>query len=172
MADTPPTTRRDLRRHRLAHGLCPTCGKEAAPYYLCSEHRQLLWLDRVLSRFAAAGKFKREKIGGRVHWSLGPNPDAGEDIQWREPKDGDRRFGPRLGRVPVDVEATLAALLRDMGRPASLDEIMAAWGKLREKRKTASLAGDMRALIEAQRRRDERNARRTVISQRRAAHGD
>ena len=37
------------RAHRVDHGLCPQCGKEAAPYYLCFDCRQLGAMSRMLA---------------------------------------------------------------------------------------------------------------------------
>jgi hypothetical protein len=63
-------------------------------------------------------------------------------LRWHPaPKEGDRRFRARSGKSPVNVEATIIEPLTEMGRPATLEEIMFAWGRLRERRRTGSLAG-------------------------------
>jgi hypothetical protein len=103
-------------------------------------------------------------------WFL--TPDSEEKIastRWYpEAKEGDRRLKPRLGGKIVDVCNTLVGLLREMGRPATEEELVAAWGRLREKRRTASLAGDMAAIIEAKRRQDRKAAKRAAVAARHA----
>ncbi len=77
-------------------------------------------------------------------------------------KEDDKRLRPRLGRRPVDFDEMLMAIFREAARPLSEDEIVLAWGKLRSKRKTESLVGDMTKLVLAQRRRDARLAKRAI----------
>jgi hypothetical protein len=101
-------------------------------------------------------------------WFL--TPDSKEKMastRWYpDPKEGDKRLEPRLGGKIVDVCNTLVGLLRDMGHPATEEELIAAWGRLREKRRTASLAGDMAAIIEAKRRQDRKAAKRAAVAAR------
>jgi hypothetical protein len=149
-----------LRQDRLARGLCPNCGKEAAPYFLCGDCRFKAKIVRVLNRGGKVGGFKKERRGRAVYWSIG-NEAALDTLVWRpDPKEGDRRSRPRLGRVPVLVENELVKLIESMDRPATLEEIMEAWARLREKRRTSSAAGDMAKIIEAKRRRERRQQKR------------
>jgi hypothetical protein len=147
------------RRERAAKGLCPACGEEAAPYYLCAKHRFEQQIVRRLERGAREGGFKKEGRGQSALWSIGSEA-ALDAMVWRDPKDGDKRFRPRLGRIPVEVEDELVKLLHNLGRPASIDEIVAAWGQLREKRKAGTIAANMAQIIAAQQRREARNAKR------------
>lgn len=157
------------RRARVENGLCPRCGKEAAPYYLCSRCRLQSRIMHVLNRAAKAGGFKKERKGRESFWSIG-DEKALASIKWRrELLEGDKRSLPRLGRVPVAVEAELINLLISLGRPATLEEIIVAWGGLREKRKTASVAQDMARLITAQRKRERRAEKYMRIAQRASA---
>ena len=154
-----------LQRQRLLNGQCPSCGKDAAPYRLCADHRALASLTRMLNKWEKAGALTKSRGPRGYVWKAAPNMREILDAMpvhkmplW----DGgdDARTLPRLRGVPVDVEATIVAILRDMGRPASIEEVQFAWGRLRGERKHGSLAADMGRIIQAQRRRDERNARR------------
>ena len=157
--------RRTVQQERVAKGLCPTCGKEAAPYYLCADHRLTGKIERILRRVHAAGGVTREKRGVKAYWSMGDR-EAWDRLAWRpDPKDGDKRLRPRIRGVPVDVEATVIEIMRSLDRPCTTEEIVAAWGRLRTERQHATVAGDVAALIEAQRRREARNAKRLRISQ-------
>jgi hypothetical protein len=42
-------------QYRIDHGLCPECGKEAAPYYRCDNHRQIGAIGRMLNHVAERG---------------------------------------------------------------------------------------------------------------------
>lgn len=167
MSEIETTT--DRRQHRIDHGLCPECGEEAAPYYLCANHRQLGSLTRMLNKMADRGIIQKSKDGRSNTYGI-PSGWSGrkiDEFNWGkmlfEMEDGDKRLRPRMGRRPIDLDETLISIFTDAGRPLQMEEILAAWGKLRSKRKHASLAGDMTALIEAQRKRDERNAKRGRI---------
>lgn len=159
------TARRTEKQDRIAKGLCPTCGKEAAPYYLCSRCRFYGKIGRVLRRAGKAGAFTRTvDKKGVVRWGIGSEA-AFDAMTWRpDPKEGDGRLRPRLGRVPVDVEGELVALLTSMGKPATIDEIVAAWGQLRERRRV-SIANDMATIIAAQRKREARARKRAGLVQ-------
>jgi hypothetical protein len=164
----PPehSTASERRQHRIDHGLCPICGEEAAPFYLCHDHRTYAAFERMLNRMSERGIAKKEKIKGKNYWSIpaGWNGPRVEDFHWNprmgELKLSDKRLRPRMGRRPIDLEDTLVEIFREAGKPLTMEEVHAAWGALRSKRKTASLAGDMVAIIKAQRRREERNAKR------------
>lgn|GEM_PF-3895894 len=155
----------DTRQHRIDHGLCPECGEEAAPYYLCEQHRRKASLGRILRSAATRGVLRISKRGGRNWYSVDTGCRPASDVNWPgktifDMNENDKRLRPRLGRRPVDIDETLIGIFVDSGRPLQYDEIISAWGRLRSKRKTASLAGDMTAIIEAQRRRAARNAKR------------
>jgi hypothetical protein len=75
---------------------------------------------------------------------------------WGEGREDDKRVQPRLRGMRVDVEQTIIALLTEMGHPATIEEIQAAWGRLRGERKHGSLAADLKVVIDAKRRRAER----------------
>lgn len=167
---------RSIRQERAAKGLCPNCGKEAAPYYLCAECRFKAKIIRVMNRVEKAGALRKERRGRDTMWSMaywGNDRLTKEDVdgiiekmRWHpDPKEGDGRLRPRLGKIPVDVEKELFALMTEMARPATIEEIVAAWGRLREKRRTSSAAGDLARIIEAQRKRERKAAasRRLVL---------
>jgi hypothetical protein len=154
----------EQRQYRIDHGLCPECGRESAPYYLCEEHRQLNSLTRMLNRMADRGVLQKEKQGGKSYYSPGVNSARCGDFSWRQTlfdmDPDDKRLRPRMGRRPIDLDETLISIFETAGRRLTMEEILSAWGKLRSKRKTESLVGDMSAIILAQHRRDERNAKR------------
>lgn len=157
--------RPSMQRQRVLNGQCPTCGKDAAPYRLCSDHRALASISRLLNRWEKAGAVTKSRDGGANRWKATPNMHeviAELPVRKMPLWEGgdDARTRPRLRGMPVDVEATVVDILRNMGRPASVEEIQAAWGRLRGERKHGSLAADIGRIIEAQRRRDERAARR------------
>jgi hypothetical protein len=156
----------------LAKGRCPRCGKEAAPYRLCWDHRSMEMIGRLMKAGIKAGHITVDRENSRGRPLLYGLSDKGRNSNdlWNfrpafEGKKGsdDKRYRPRLGRVPVDVEREIVGILRAFGRPANVDEIIIAWGRLRETRKTSSLTGDMVELIKAQRRREERNAKRLAL---------
>lgn len=162
-----------LASERLAKGLCPRCGKEAAPYRLCQDHRFEGTIARFLRAAQKAGYLERtappsgprNRVWVRATEKARSDKDKNWlDVTFRSAEQGDKRLRPRLGRVPVDVEREIIGILMAFGRPATIEEIVAAWGNLREERKTASLAGDMVALISAQRRREERNMKRLGLA--------
>lgn len=112
-----------------------------------------------------AGKIKIERGTGRGRprlYSLDdPNADWDFQLAFEGPKGwDDKRLRPRLGKVPVDVEKELSGIFVALGRPAAIEEVIAAWGQLRERRKHESTAGDMAALIAAKRKREIRAAKR------------
>jgi hypothetical protein len=164
------STAAQKRQHRIDHGLCPVCGKDAAPYYLCHTHRQRNALSRLLDKAAERGIFQREKEAGKVYYKHKPDSNTFEDFAWAKSmwdmNANDARLKPRMGRRPVDLDETLMSIFVEAGRPLTMEEIYAAWGKLRTLRKTNSLAGDMTAIILAQRRREEKNAKRAALAKR------
>lgn len=156
------------KQYRIDHGLCPTCGKEAAPYYLCWDHRSIRSLTNVLNKGVGLGIFEAEKKNGRnTYFRRGPriydpNVHLTGTYLWDMDPD-DKRLRPRMGRRPIDLDETLIGIFETAGKPLTMDEIMFAWGSLRNRRKTASLAGDMTAIVLAQRKRDERAAKRLAV---------
>lgn len=153
-------------RYRIDHGLCPECGKEAAPYYLCTNHRQLGSLTRLLNKMADRSIIQKLD-GGRYAIPHGWNGRNIDDFAWGDTlfdmKPDDKRLRPRMGRRPIDLDETLMSIFFEAGSPLQMEEIYAAWGKLRSQRKHASLAGDMTAIIAAQRRREMRDAKRAKV---------
>ena len=168
-AKTVGMTARERKQFRVDHGMCPECGREAAPYYLCGQHRTLGAMTRMLNRMANRRTIKKEKVGRANHWSILKGGAEVADFQWAksafEMEASDKRLRPRLNRRPVDLDETLHEIFITAGKPLLMEEIYAAWGKLRSKRKSASLAGDMAAIIQAERRRAERNAKRAARGQ-------
>lgn len=156
-----------LAQDRASRGLCPQCGKEAAPYYLCADHRTIAMIRNFLNQAAERGAVTKEKRGNKIYWS--PRDIAAFDqIKWHprgsELSTNDKRLRPRLGRVPVEIDKELLRLACDIGHPFTSEEMVAAWGRLREQRKGGTIAGNMAAIIQAQRRREKRNARRAALA--------
>lgn len=152
----------ERRAYRIDHGMCPECGKEAAPYYLCFECRKLGSMRRMLTRMADLGiieKIKRHK--GR--FDAFKSVESGKRVAnfawnqtlWDMPAE-DARRKPRINRRPIDLDETLFGIFREAGHPLQMEEIYEAWGRLRSKRKHGTLAGDMAAIIAARRRREAR----------------
>jgi ribosomal protein S18 len=152
-------------KDRVANGLCPNCGKEAAPYRLCWDCRQLGRLTRALKKGQNLGVFNTLGAGKNALWTINKNapPGASEKIgKWGTPwhlPDTDLRGKPRLRGIRVDVEATLIKVIEFIGRPATIEEIVAAWGRLRDRR-SAPLANDLGRIIAAADKRARKAARR------------
>lgn len=164
--------KKDVKRERIARGQCPNCGKEAAPYYLCYDCRFKNKIVRILNRAESVGSFKSEKRGRDKYWSLGPDPRAMDRLVWRpDPKAGDGRLAPRLRGIRVDVEATLINVIKYIGRPCTLDEILVAWGRLRERR-DAPLSADLARIIAADDKRKRKARKRAELDARQRAVPD
>lgn len=159
-----------VRENRISNGLCPNCGAEAAPFYLCPDCRRRASLNRMMRRGEDVSVFSSTKIGRERHWTLGseeardvlktkPMPLWGEGMSAE-----DGRLRPRLGRIPVDIEREVFGILLRLGEPATEQEIIQAWGRMRVRRGRASAAGDLVALIKAERRREERNRKRMRVA--------
>jgi hypothetical protein len=103
---------------------------------------------------------------GRQTWAINPTAkDDPRDNRWSTPvvpNESDRRFRPRLGGIPVNVEAKIVELMGSIGRPVPIEEIAQAWGRLRgeKKRKKGNAAADVRAILLAGERRKKRAAKR------------
>lgn len=169
MSDKTTLSGAEKRQCRIDRGLCPECGEEAAPYYLCLTCRQLGSISRIMNRAADRGIVKKEIDGGKAYYSVPPefNGRSTDEFHWAKTlfdmDPDDKRLRPRMGKRPVDLDETLIEIFETAGKRLQMHEIFEAWGRLRTKRKTASLAGDMRAIIEAQRRRGAKNAKRATI---------
>lgn len=159
-------------KDRVAHGLCPACGKEAAPYRFCFDCRQMQRLTRSLKRGVQHGVL--QFMGGATRltkntliWKGAKFDDEAakkELRKWSTPvvlPESDGRSKPRLRGITVDVEATLLKVMGFIGRPCTIDEIISAWGKLRDRR-SAPLAHDLGRIIVADERRKAKNARRAA----------
>lgn len=153
-------------QERIAKGLCPQCGEEAAPYYLCSRCRLSRRLGRARDRLALQGVVTVSGVGRQRAYAPVEGKRTVPDNRWSAPlvpdPDKDKRFRPRLRGVAVNVEAEVIGIFERAGIPLSVDDVIEAWVKLRAdgKRKHGSAAKDVRAIILAKRRREERAARR------------
>jgi hypothetical protein len=159
--------RMSLRQERIAKGLCPKCGAEAAPYYLC----QRCHLRGQIYRFCASTQKQ-----GLIEISVDPDDKRKRRVRAAHPHiDVDQisysglglgeRAAPRLKRIPVDVERELVALLERAGKPLHVDEIIEAWGRLRvqsQRRQRISVAIDLTYIIESRRRQTDKLARRAA----------
>lgn len=159
----------DKVRERVDNGLCPQCGEEAAPYYLCYVCRQQGRVRRSLKRLADQGHATKRKEGGKLLWQIVPGTrDAPRDKRWETPvvpNDSDRRFHPKIGGIPVNVEAQIWKLCESFDREFSIDDVVQAWGRLRgEKRKKGSAAADVRAILAADEKRRRRAEKRGAVS--------
>ena len=164
-----PTKR---QQERINKGLCPRCGKEAAPYYLCDDCRRSASLGRVLNQLEKRDRVRSMKDGGKRLWYSGPNvnDDTGIGVVypvWGEGKaEKDKRLRPKLGGIPVDVEQALIEIFRADERGLTEEEIYMAWGKLRLRARRDSAAADMRAIIMAERKRKRKRAKLKNIEHR------
>jgi hypothetical protein len=157
------TTARE--KERIAKGLCPRCGKEAAPYYLCQSCRYGDRIVRMLNRGHKGGGFKKERRGNTNYWSIG-DASAIDKIKWQpDPKPGDKRRLPRFRGVPIEIEQAVLGALESIGRPATLEEIIAAWVRLKADRGGGAVSHHLVAIIKADDRRARKNARRAALAQ-------
>jgi hypothetical protein len=157
--------RRGERQERIAGGLCPECGEEAAPYLLGWGCRLKPRLNRALARGVKIG-FLQRSLDARFSIAGTPSNSAQREwLKWSTPLvlgEDDGRGKPRMRGMRVDVEATLSKVMEHIGRPCTIDEIVAAWGKLRAKR-TNPLAGDLGRLIVADAKRARKQLARQAI---------
>lgn len=166
MAEERKRLRRGERAERIAKGQCPTCGKEAAPYLLCWSCRLRPRVDRAMARGVKTGAVVQlpGDFFGLPKGGADPKADR-EWEKWSTPivlDENDGRGKPRLRGIRVDVGATLLEVMRHIGRPAHMEEILAAWGRLRSKR-TDPLAGDLGRLIVADEKRARKLAKRAAL---------
>lgn len=155
--------RKSIAQTRIEAGQCPQCGKEAAPYRLCYDCRQVGRIGRALRRGEGLGVFRR--AFGNV-WILGDKVnDQAANARMKKwstsiiPDENDKRFRPRLRGAAIDVEATLVKIIERIGRPCTIEEISMAWGKLRARR-SDPLDADLSRIIVAADRRAAKNMRR------------
>lgn len=155
-------------RERLDNGLCPQCGEEAAPFYLCYMCRQKRRFMRAIDRMIVTGSLTSDT--GDNRGKLRVNEAVPLDDRWATnivPPESDRRFRPRIGGIPVNVEAQIWKLCESFDREFSIDDVVRAWGRLRgEKRKRGSAAADVRAILAAEEKRRRR------AEKHRALHSD
>jgi len=159
-----------LAQDRVLRGQCPNCGEEAAPYRLCGACRLKTKIIRIMRRGAKVGGFKIDKQGRENLYSIA-DAEKLHTIQWRaDPKHDDRRSDPRLHGIRIDVEATLLEVVRFIGRPCTIEEITAAWGRLRAER-TTPLPIDLARIIRAadKRKRKAEKAAKAFANQGAAA---
>lgn len=143
---------------RIERGQCPNCGKESAPYYLCWDCRHLGKIRRTMRRVSKVGGVTVEKRGTSNYYKMA-NERAWDSIIWKaDAKAGDARLDPKLRGIRVDVEKTLLEVVLHAGRAVSLEEILAAWGRLRSKR-TDPLAVDLSRIIAAEDKRKRKSQR-------------
>jgi DNA-binding MarR family transcriptional regulator len=160
------------RKERAAKGLCPECGAEAAPYYLCGTCRMARKLGAILRAGVRDGLVETVPDDGhdrRKRYRLRPEArglserEINERWRYRETDPGDRRNLPRLRGVPVDVERELANMLASSGRGLTIEEIREAWVRLRP-RKGRPAATAMAAMIRAEDKRARRRARNARLA--------
>lgn len=164
MSGTTKQTAKERRVFRVEHGLCPECGKESAPYYLCHDHRAIGMIGRMMNRMTEHGAVEKSRKGRHVYYKIAPDGMKKLDtfkygVTGFDMDKDDKRLRPRMGKRPIDLDETLLSIFRTAGKPLQMEEIYSAWGKLRSKRKTQTLAGDMSAIIAAQRKRQARGER-------------
>jgi len=160
----PPARRlaRGVRQERVAKGQCPNDGSEAAPYLLCWSCRLKQRLGRSLKRGAKLGAIKKDILN---RYSIDKTDDGTRTIQWGKwgtpivLNEDDGRGRPRLRGTRIDIEATIHRVMEFIGRPCTIEEIMAAFGRLRAKR-SDPLPADLARIIVADEKRHRKAAKR------------
>lgn len=164
---TAQSGRKVAVKDRVAHGLCPQCGGEAAPYRLCYSCRLKGRLDRSLKKGTRTGALSVLGAGRGALYNINKNAPPDADRNWGKHgtlinlPESDGRSRPRLRGIRVDVEATLVKVMEFIGRPATIDEITQAWGRLRDRR-SAPLASDLGRIIAAADKRARKAAKRAA----------
>lgn len=165
-ATSEPVRPADVRKERAAKGLCPYCGKLAAPYYLCDRHHRVAQLRRF---FRALEKQDLVEItvdpADKRRILVMAKPSLGTtEVNYGKSLDIGERGNPRIrGGVPADVTKELVGILRRQGRPMREEEIAAAWVKLRPKPGQTNAAAGMAAMIKAQDKRARKMARNRAL---------
>lgn len=152
----------NVQQQRIARGLCPRDGNEAAPYYLCAECRYRDKVRRIANRFSEAGLAVKTRHGREYRYHRPPGLPGLAEVEkdrgsiYREAMPDDRRLNPRLRNIPVDVEAQLRLIFEREGKPLTEAEICAAWGRLRLREARLSAATDLAAIVRADRKRQRK----------------
>jgi hypothetical protein len=148
-----------LQQKRILAWQCPLCGKEAAPWRLCYDHRLGVRLYNALRNGVRVGSLKRDE---QKRYFIGdPNAKGRWGSAPIHVSETDKRGRPRLRGISVDVEATLVAIITRIGRPCTIEEISEAWGRLRDRR-SSPLASDLATIIAAKDKRAAKMARRAA----------
>jgi hypothetical protein len=151
---------RSLQHQRLAKGLCPACGNQAAPYYFCEYCAQLNLMRRVLNKGVKAGTFQSRIDEQDRRRKLYAIDNADIHFDYQEALDGDKRLLPRRNHIPIDIESEVCRLLAEAGHPLTEAELYEAWGTLRVRTERLSVALDLVTIIQAQRKRKRRAKRK------------
>lgn len=151
-----------VQQDRVAKGLCPQCGKEAAPYRLCPDHRMIGMIARRLNRVHKIGGVSKEMRGGKAYYTM-KDRAAWDKLDWRDPQPGDRRLRPRLRGIPVDVERTLIEIISKSDSGMTMDQIIQAWGKLRATR-AGTIVGDVLRIAGADQKRARKAAKLAALA--------
>jgi hypothetical protein len=108
-------------------------------------------LVRALKRGLNDGYLDRVGEGKHALWKLGKTPfDSVKHNRWGTPfylPDTDGRGKPRLRGIRIDVEKTIIGIIRFIGRSCTTEEVLAAWGKLRDRR-TSPLPNDLGRILQ------------------------
>lgn len=150
-----------LQQQRILAGQCPLCGKEAAPWRLCYDHRFSSRIGNVLRKGVRLGALRKDD---QRRYFIGDESKSAQFRKWGTPvhlPETDRRGRPRLRGISVDVEGTLVAIITRIGRPCTIEEITSAWGKLRDRR-TSPLVSDLATIIAATDKRAKKMAKRAA----------
>lgn len=152
-------------KQRIARGLCPKCGEEAAPYYLCQKCRDYDAIRRMLKLMDKRGMVTSTKKGTSSYWRMNPDwDDKSDNFSWKprmwELKDSDRRRKPRFRGVPIEIENAVTACLVSIGRPASIEEILEAWAKLKTSNRSGTIESNLVNIIVAKDKMSAKLARR------------
>jgi hypothetical protein len=142
-----------LKQERINKGLCPDCGEQAAPYYLCDRCRYINMVRRVCEKGVKAGTFRCKKKGRHKLYGIA---DPTIDFDYREAAPLDKRLAPRINGIPVDVKEDIYTILYRAGKPLTEEEIRYAWGKLRLRKGRTSAAHDMATILKAKEKRERR----------------
>lgn len=151
-----------LAKQRSAKGLCPRCGEEAAPYSLCSKHRLEARIHRYLKRSVKVKCVEQIGTGRHARYRIPEGWEGRFDaVRWQTINyETDRRFLPRIARVPVEIENAIVAAMVSIGRPCTIEEILEAWAKLKSKGRAGTIEGNILYIIQSKDKRAEKLARR------------
>ena len=151
-------SKQPISQTRILAGQCPLCGKEAAPYRLCYDHRQAARLGRCLAKGVRVGSLLKTWDN---RYSINKTSPADAQKKWSRNStkvilpETDRRARPRLRGTSVDVEETMLKIIERIGRPCTIEEISEAWGRLRDRR-SSPLPSDLATIISAKDKRERK----------------